>query len=209
MSFITFEGGEGSGKSTQLEKLSRALKAQGLDVLQTREPGGTEIGQLIRRTLLTGESQSIHPLTELLLYSADRTQHVRQVIRPALEQGKTVLCDRYQDSTLVYQGYGRGLDLGTINILGQWATDDLMPQWTMLLDCPADVGLARSKARLEAQNSGEDRFEKEALDFHERCRKGFLDLAKNNPERFLIVDATQDPEKVHTEILQFLEEKIL
>jgi dTMP kinase len=159
--------------------------------------------------LLTGESQAIHPLTELLLYAADRSQHVRQVIRPALEQGKTVLCDRYQDSTMAYQGYGRGLDRTWIDALGQWATGGLMPRWTLLLDCPVKIGLVRSTARLQRQNSREDRFEKEALAFHEKCRQGFLDLAKKEPARFAVFDATQDPETVHRSILRFLEGKIL
>lgn len=199
--FITFEGGEGSGKTTQLEKLAQALEKKGFPVLKTREPGGSVIGAKIRQILLDGNHEDLHPLTELLLYAADRAQHVREVLRPALAQNKIILCDRYQDSTDVYQGAARGLDPRCVQTLGEIATDGLTPHWTLLLDMPVEIGLRRSKKRLTQENSNEDRFEKEALEFHEKVREGFLRKAQRDPERFIVFNADQDPDRLHQEIL--------
>lgn len=203
--FITLEGIEGCGKSTQMNLLGKALHAKGHPVVLTREPGGTPTGEAIRKILLTGENREIHPLTELMLYSADRAQHVQEVINPALDQGKIVLCDRFQDSTLAYQGYGRSLDPHWIETLGHLATEGLKPNQTLLLDCPVEIGLTRSKARLKEQNSKEDRFEREDLAFHERVRKGFLEIALKEPDRFKVFNAHQTPEELHLLILKHIE----
>ena len=206
--FITFEGCEGCGKSTQMRKLGETLSAKGYSIVQTREPGGTPIGEEIRKILLSGKNQEITPWTELLLYIADRTQHVHQVIRPALKENKIVLCDRFQDSTQIYQGVARGLDSKILKTLFEIATGGLKPDLTLLLDCPVELGLSRSRARLKKHNSTEDRFEKEDIHFHEKVRKGFLDLAKKEPHRIKIFDTTQDQEVVHGLIFKEVEKKI-
>lgn len=207
--FITLEGGEGSGKTTQLVKLTEALREMSLEVISTREPGGTEIGRKIRQLLLDGKRREIAPVTELLLYAADRAQHVREIILPALETGKVVLCDRFQDSTTVYQGHGRGLNLEWVKALAQIATGGLVPDLTLLLDIPPQVGLQRSQNRLAQVGSGEDRFEKESLEFHQQVRASFLELAKKESKRFQIFDAMKDPDELHREILNFVKTKIL
>lgn len=204
--FITIEGGEGTGKSTQSEKLSQALQAGGQKVLSTREPGGTQIGTEIRKILLHGKNSHIQALTELMLYAADRAQHVRELIRPALKADQIVICDRFQDSTHVYQGIARGLPLEWIEDLGQLATQGLKPDLTLLLDCPAELGLKRSVERLNSENSEEDRFEKEALAFHQKVRQGFLELAKYEPDRFRVIDAAKDPGEVHSDIMKIMED---
>lgn len=207
--FISFEGGEGGGKSTQAELLSRALNAKGHPILTTREPGGTEIGKKIREILLSGKNQHLDPVTELLLYAADRAQHVRKVIRPALAENKIVICDRFQDSTTVYQGVGRGLNHQWIEFLGQMATNGLNPHLTFLLDVDPEVGLKRSHERLHLENSSEDRFEREALEFHRKVRQGFLDLARCEPNRCVVVKADRAPMEVHEEILQIVNKKLI
>jgi len=206
--FITFEGGEGSGKTTQLEKLAQTLEAEGYAVFKTREPGGTFTGAKIRQILLNGDHQDIQPLTELLLYAADRAQHVQEVLRPALAADKIVLCDRYQDSTDVYQGAARGLDKQWVQTLADLATGGLKPDCTLLLDLPVELGLQRSKNRLAEENSGEDRFEKEALEFHEKVRAGFLKKAQEEPKRFLVIDATQNLDEIHQEILNKIQARL-
>jgi len=167
--FVTFEGIEGSGKSTHLRALAGALRASGRDVVETREPGGSPAGAPIRRLLLGPEAPPLVPLAELLLYCADRAQHVAEVIRPALGAGRAVLCDRFSDSTLAYQGYGRGLDMDVVRALDARARDGVTPGLTLLFDCPVKVGLERARARSAAG----DRFEREAVAFHERVREGF------------------------------------
>lgn len=199
--FLSFEGGEGSGKTTQWQLLTRALQERGIPLVATREPGGTPAGMAIRRLLLTPEGSALEPLPELLLYAADRAHHVAQVIAPALQAGKWVLCDRYQDSTTVYQGMVRGIAEDRIQTLAQWATGGLKPHLTFLFDVAPEVGLQRSKSRLAEQNSREDRFETEAVHFHEKVRQGFLKLAKREPERFVVLDASLDPETLHQRVL--------
>ena len=182
--FVTFEGIEGSGKSAHLRLLAAALRTAGRAVVETREPGGTPLGVALRDLLLTPSDVPPEPLAELLLYCADRAQHVARVIRPALAAGQIVLCDRFSDSTIAYQGYGRGLDLDTVRALDARARAGLEPDLTFLLDCPTASGLERARHR---SGTG-DRFEQEALAFHEAVRRGFHDLAAAAPQRYQIID---------------------
>ena len=190
--FITLEGIEGCGKSTQAELLSRELHAEtGCQVVATREPGGCPIANKIRAILLDADNRALVPLAELLLYAAARAQHVAEVIRPALAEGKIVLCDRYTDATTAYQGYGRALDLPLIENLAQLATGGLTPDLTILLDCPEEVGLKRAMARINASSGArEERFEQESLRFHHAVREGYLKLAAAHSDRFIVVDGT-------------------
>lgn len=188
--FITFEGGEGCGKSIQAKALYRRLSQSAIPALLTHEPGGTPFGNKLGRWLKWAEIKDISPLTELLLFNASRAQLVNEVIQPNLEEGKIVICDRYADSTAAYQSYGRGLDLEMVKVINDVATQGLKPDLTILLDVPADEGLARIKARRR------DRFEQEDIAFHQRVREGYLKLATNDPERWLVVDATQSKRKI-------------
>ena len=195
--FVTFEGIEGSGKSSHARTLAETLRNAGRGVVETREPGGTPAGAAIRALLLGAEATPLTGLAELFLVCADRAQHVSQVIRPALADGRVVVCDRFSDSTLAYQGYGRGLDLATVRALDAEARAGLEPALTFLLDCPVDVGLGRAKARAAAA----DRFEREAVAFHQRIRDGFLALAAAAPERIIVIDSTLDPAVASERIL--------
>ncbi|MEE9202494.1 MAG: dTMP kinase [Dehalococcoidia bacterium] len=183
--FITYEGGEGSGKSRQSRALARRLRRRGSAVVLTHEPGGEPLAARLRR-LLKGNT-ALTPEAELLLFAASRAQLTARVIRPALEVGQMVVCDRYADSTLAYQGYGRGLSMEAIRAANRMATGGLTPHLTVLLDVPAEVGLARKHA-------DDDRFIREPLPFHQRVRQGYLELARSDPKRWLVVDATL-PEK--------------
>jgi dTMP kinase len=205
--FITFEGGDGSGKTTQLKALESHLRARGKSCLSTREPGGTSLGDLIRQVLLEVGKQPITSPTELFLYLADRAQHIHEVIIPALERGKIVLCDRHTDSTLAYQGYGRGIDLGLLRSLNDIASQGIKPDLTLLFDCPAEIGLSRTAQRQSQTASGrnEDRFEREKIEFHERVRAGFLELARAEPHRFRIIDAARSSEEVGQEIKNIID----
>jgi dTMP kinase len=195
--FVTFEGIEGSGKSAHARSLAVALRGLGHDVIETREPGGTAAGTAIRSLLLGTEATPLTPLAELFLYCADRTQHVTELIRPALAAGRIVVCDRFSDSTIAYQGYGRGLDLELVRSLDARARDGLVPSLTLLLDCPVAVGLARARARA----GSDDRFERETVAFHERIRAGFRAIAAAAPERVTIVDSTADAAAVSERVL--------
>ena len=188
--FITFEGGEGSGKSVQAKTLCRRLFKLAVPVLLTYEPGGTSLGNKLGRWLKWTDDRDISPLTELLLFNASRAQLVTEIIRPNLESGITVICDRYADSTTVYQGYGRGLDLETVKTINNVATQGLKPDLTVLLNIPVTAGLARKKGERH------DRFEQEETAFHQRIREGYLKLAADDPERWLIIDASQSKAKV-------------
>lgn len=196
--FITFEGPEGSGKSTQITRAADYLRARGKAVVCTREPGGTPISDQIRAVLLAADNAGIVPLAELFLYFASRAQHVEEKIRPALRAGNIVLCDRFADSTLAYQGYARGLDIQQITRLNDVATGGLHPDLTLLLDLPVEIGLRRAHARANAvaEAEREDRFEREELEFHRRLREGYLALARQHDQRYRIIDATGDVEQV-------------
>ena len=194
--FITLEGPEGSGKTSQLPALAGYLRTAGYDVLVTREPGGTAVGDQIREILMNLQNVSIIPRTEILLFLAARAQHVDEVIRPALAAGKVVLCDRFGDSTLAYQGFGHKTDLETLQALLDFSTDGLKPDLTLLVDVPVDVGMARKR-----DNSSEwNRLDAYALAFHERVRQGYFALAEAEPERWIIVDATKDQDRVQQDI---------
>jgi len=188
--FITFEGGEGCGKSTQARTLYRKLLRLAVPVTLTHEPGGTPLGNKLSRWLKWAEGTDISPLTELMLFNASRSQLVTEVIRPSLNEGKIVICDRYADSTTVYQSYGRGLDLEMVKTVNNAATQGLKPNLTILLDIAVEEGLARQRDKKQ------DRFEQEEIAFHQRVREGFLKLAAEEPQRWLVVDATQSKEKI-------------
>ena len=209
--FITFEGGDGSGKTTQLKALESHLIARGKSCRSTREPGGTSLGEFIRRVLLDVGKPPITSPTELFLYLADRAQHIHEVIAPALERGQIVLCDRHTDSTLAYQGYGRGIDLGLLRSLNDIASRGIKPDLTLLFDCPVEIGLSRTAQRKFQAASGpnEDRFEREKIEFHERVRAGFLELARAEPERFRIIDAARPAAEVTQEMKNLIDRELL
>jgi len=192
---ITCEGIEGSGKSTQILHLAAHLRSQGREVIVTREPGGCPIADAIRRILLDPSNQQLCATAELLLYAAARAQHVAEIIRPALAKDAIVLCDRYIDATIAYQGFGRGLDLTLIKQLNQVASAGLLPDLTLLFDLPVAAGLSRALARNAVALENEGRFEAESLAFHQRVRDGYLQGASQEG-RFSIVDATGTPEQV-------------
>jgi dTMP kinase len=202
--FITFEGIDGCGKSTQVRLLAGALRNSGRTVVETIEPGGTDIGQQIRRILLDPENSDIHARTELLLYFASRAQNVEQVIRPALEAGSTVLCDRFTDSTLVYQGCGRGLPPATVLELDRIACQGLKPDVTILIDIDLKTSLTRAKRRNQRVGQSEARIDDEGTAFHESVRKGYLALAASEPERFVVVDGRAEVIEVHERIQEAL-----
>lgn len=192
--FITFEGPEGAGKSTAIRAVAEALREKGLDILLTREPGAGNFGQQVREILLHGEDMPAE--SELFLFLADRSNHVRNIIQPALSQGKWVLCDRYADSTFVYQAYVRGLDPDFVRQANHFATGGLVPAHTFLLDLDPEIGLARLQSR--------DRLDAQPIEFHRKVREGFLDLAENEKGRWHVIDATQTPETIVADILERL-----
>jgi dTMP kinase len=189
--FITFEGGDGTGKSTQVRLLTQWLTEQGRAVVTTREPGGTEVGTALREIVLHHRGE-VDPRAEALLYAADRAQHIGTLVRPALERGDVVVQDRYIDSSVAYQGAGRVLDAAEIKRISLWATGDLIPDLTVLLDLPGDV----ARERLAQEHKTFDRLENEHDDFHERVRAAFLALAAAEPQRFLVVDAAQEIDQI-------------
>ena len=188
--FITFEGGEGSGKSVQSRTLFRRLEKLAVPALLTHEPGGTVLGQKLARLLKYARDTGISPMTELLMFNASRAQLVGEVMRPGLKAGKVVICDRYTDSTIAYQHYGRGLDLTLVRTINDAATGGLTPDLTVLLDVPVELGLARKGDKKP------DRFEKEDMAFHRRVREGYLKMAASEPRRWLVIDARQSKEKI-------------
>ena len=201
--FITFEGGEGCGKSTQIAALKARLEAMGKTVLQTREPGGTAIGEYIRSLLQHEDAgQGMSPEAALLLFAASRAQHVREMIAPAIAQGQVVLCDRVLDSTKVYQGVARAIDSTKVDTIKPFAIGNTKPDLTILIDLPPEIGLARVHARTQGQL---DRMEKEAIEFFHAVRQGYIDLAKSEPKRFLVLDGNQSVEDLETQIWKKVE----
>jgi dTMP kinase len=205
--FITFEGIEGSGKSTQISRLLPYLTNSGRPATLTREPGGTPIGDQVRKILLDPANKLLDPTAELLLYAASRAQHLREVIRPALDAGRVVLCDRFSDATLAYQGYGRGLSIATIRELDHIVTAGLRPRLTVLLDIDAATGVGRARGRNTRQGlHREARFEDEELSFHNRVRDGYLELARQEAGRIRIVDAARTPEEIQDDVRRIVDE---
>ena len=194
--FITFEGTDGVGKTTQVQRLSADLRKANYDVCLTREPGGPPISEQIRNMLLSPDHSEMAAITELLLYAASRAQHVSEVIKPALEARQIVISSRFADAMVVYQGYGRGLDLETIHHLNRIATDGVTPDVTFVLDLPVEIGLQRVQKR----RSGLDRLEREEIEFHRRLRAGYQTLAQQDPQRLKIINAQVSPERVYAQI---------
>lgn len=193
--FITFEGGEGAGKSTQIERLARRMRAKKYDVLVTREPGGSPGAEAVRHVLLSGAAEPFGPKMEAILFAAARSDHVEQVIRPAVERGSIVLCDRFMDSSRVYQGVTGGLDPDFMRALEEVAINGMVPDLTLIFDIDPAEGLKRATARRGA-GDGPDRFEKETLAVHQRRRDAFLAIAAAEPERCIVIDASADPDAV-------------
>ncbi len=205
--FITLEGIEGSGKTSHATALAERLRSHGRAVLLTHEPGDTRAGQAIRAIFLD-PAVSLQVSAELLLVLADRAQHVAEKLRPALARGEIIISDRYADSTTAYQGYGRGVDLGLLGKLNQFAADNLTPDLTIVLDCPVETGLARTRLRTNTVHHGPDRFEGEGLEFHRRVRDGFLNLVKAQPQRVRLVNSDRAKEHVFGDISRLVDELI-
>ncbi len=202
--FITLEGPEGSGKSSQVGPLADFLRQSGRPVLTTREPGGTGIGDQVRAVLTRLDNTAMHPRTEILLFLAARAQLVEEIIRPALQAGKIVLCDRYADSTLAYQGYGHGTDLGQLGSLLRFATGGLIPDLTLLLDIDVEKGLGRKRGGGNEWN----RLDAYAVAFHQRVRQGYLELARTEQQRWVVIDASQPPEAVQACLRQVVSARL-
>ncbi len=199
--FITFEGIEGCGKTTQIKLLACRLEESGYRVTITREPGGCPIADKIRTILLDSANSGMVPLAELLLYAAARAQHVAEVIKPALDADAIVLCDRFTDATVAYQGFGRQLDLALIDELNRLAAGNLHPHLTVLIDCPVEIGLGRAMSRIDATTGDrEERFEQESMQFHRRVRAGYRQLAAADPDRFIVIDGAREVRDVETAI---------
>lgn len=208
--FISLEGIEGSGKTTQISHMAAYLQKAGLAYTITKEPGGTVVGEKIRSILLNPEHTDIHPMAELMLYVADRVQHIEKVILPALASGKIVICDRFCDSTTVYQGVSRGIDAALIRRIHDLVAGGLLPDVTFVLDLDPVTGLKRAWRQIRDGDrpERETRFEKERLEFHENVRRGYLELARMEPDRFVVVDASAEPLTVRETILAHLEKQL-
>jgi dTMP kinase len=207
--FITFEGVEGSGKTTQIRRLKRYLTQKGILCKVTREPGGCPIGEKIRKILLNPDHHEMVPLSELFLYEASRAQHVKEVIEPLLAKGAVVLCDRFTDASIAYQGFGRKLDLALVKRVNRLSSQGIKPHVTFLLDCPSDLGLKRAVQRNQAQRKeGEERFEREEIQFHRRVRRGYLSLARKEPHRVKVIDTRQGEDKTFEKIRQIIDKLI-
>ena len=199
---ITFEGIEGCGKSTQAIMVEAALRKEGREPVVTREPGGTALGERVREILLQTGDLAIAPLTELLLYAACRAQLIDEVIRPALAAGSIVLCDRFADSTAAYQGYGRALGLDTVLAVNEQVLGEVRPHLTVLIDCEPEKGLERAWRRIEESGGArEDRFEREAIDFHRAVREGYREIARREPDRVVVVDGNRSADDVHRDVI--------
>jgi len=200
--FITLEGGEGAGKSTQVKRLAARLAEHGIDVVQTREPGGTPGAEAIRNLLVTGDPDRWDAMTETLLHYAARRAHVEKTVKPALARGAWVISDRFADSTMAYQGYGGAIGQQTITALHKLVLGDFAPDLTLVLDLPVEIGLQRAKARMQGQVAAEDRYERMGTAFHETLRKAFHDIAAREPQRCRVVDASGDVDSVAAALWQ-------
>ena len=198
--FITIEGTEGVGKTTNIEYILNYMNENSIESIVTREPGGTDNAEKIRDILLNSSDEKVPEIAELLLFFSARSFHASNLIIPALQNGKSVICDRFTDATIAYQGYGRGFDVSQINMLSKWVLKDLKPDITILLDAPADIGMQRTMSR-----GYSDRMESEDISFYERVREGYLNLAYEDPERFLVIDATQSLQDVQEDIKNHLD----
>ena len=198
--FITLEWGEGTGKSTQIRRLSETLTAQGHDVVTTREPGGTPEAEKIRSLLVNRDGGEWNPMAESLLLYAGRVMHVETLIKPSIALGKIVISDRFADSTRAYQAYGHGFPLETIETLNTLALDDFKPDLTFIFDMPVADGLARAGKRMSATNSAEDRFERLGLEFHEKMRQGYLEIARKEPERCVVINAARSIDEIAADL---------
>jgi dTMP kinase len=208
--FITFEGVEGSGKTTQIQRLKKYLSQKGIPCKITREPGGCPIGEKVRKILLNPNHCEMVPISELLLYEAARAQHVKEIIEPFLKKGGIVLCDRFRDATLAYQGYGRKIDLKWIERLNRLSSQGIKPDVTFLLDCPSDLGLKRALHRNRTlKQEKEERFEKEKIQFHREVRKGYLTIAKKEPRRVKLIDTREGEEKVFEKIRKIVDDLLV
>jgi dTMP kinase len=208
--FITFEGVEGSGKTTQIQRLKKYLTQKRIRCKVTREPGGAPIGEKVRRILLNPDHREMVPTTELLLYEAARAQHVKEVIKPFLKKGGIVICDRFSDATLAYQGYGREIDLKWIQRLNHLSSQGIRPDVTFLLDCPSEVGLKRAIQRNRTlKQEREGRFEREEMEFHQRVRKGYLAIARKEPRRVKVIDTREGEEKVFEKIQKIVDNLLI
>lgn len=208
--FITFEGVEGSGKTTQIQRLKRYLTQKGIPCKLTREPGGSPIGEKVRKILLDPSHREMVPLSEILLYEAARAQHVKEVIEPFLRKGFVVLCDRFCDATIAYQGYGRGVDLKLAERLNRLSSPRIRPDATFLLDCPSSLGLKRALHRNQTlKKEKEARFEREKIQFHRRVRRGYLAIAKKEPHRVKVIDTRKGEEKVFEKIRRIVDKLIV
>jgi dTMP kinase len=205
--FITFEGGEGAGKSTQIDRLRRRVESLGHRVLVTREPGGSERAEAIRSTILSGRAKPFGALAEALLFAAARLDHLERTIRPNLDQGINVFCDRFADSTRAYQGALGQVDARTLGALERVVVDETVPDLTFILDLPAETGLARARTRREAKGEPSDRFEGERASFHQALRQAFLEIARQDPNRCVVIDADRDPDAVEAAIWAALQER--
>jgi len=204
--FITFEGVEGSGKTSQIQRLKKYLTEKGIPCRITREPGGCPIGEKVRKILLNPDHREMVPTTELFLYEAARAQHVKEVLKPFLKKGGVILCDRFCDATLAYQGYGRRIELKWIDRLNRLSSQGIKPDVTFLLDCPSDVGLNRALQRNRAlKQEREERFEREEIQFHRRVRKGYLAIARKEPHRVKVIDTREGEEKVFEKIRKIID----
>lgn len=206
--FITLEGGEGAGKTTQIRRLADALRGRGLPVLTTREPGGSPGAEEIRRLLVSGEPGRWDGMTELLLHFAARRDHLLRTVWPALEAGTWVVCDRFADSSMAYQGYGHGLGREVVERLAETAMGSFRPDLTLILDLPVETGIARTRGRMPGAPAGEDRYERMGLAFHEKLRRGYLDIAAREPERCEVVAADRSPEEVSLAVLAAVERRL-
>jgi len=206
--FISFEGGEGAGKSTNIRLLAQALEMRGITVVSTREPGGSPGAEEIRRLLVEGDAERWDPVCEVLLHYAARRDHVERIVRPALHRGDWVLSDRFADSTMAYQGYGHDLGQADMIRLHGLVLGGFQPDLTIILDIAVEQGLARAGHRESAEGAGEDRYERMDMEFHRRLRDGFLDIARRHPERCAVIDAAQTPEEIHRDILGLVERRL-